>query len=116
MDGEVNLEVNSAKTSAHVDAIAQNAHVATVTETSHINSKIYTQEDLYRIAITQRLKDIRKDGELIHKKTGNIYYYQGLSINATNSADNEIMVMYSNSNGLTFCREIKEFLDKFTLI
>lgn len=112
MDGELNSEVSSA-VHVPVDVIAQTAHAVIAMESNHLSSKIYTQEDLYKIAITQHLKGIKKGGELVHIKTGNIYYYQGLCINATNSADNEIMVKYSNENGLEFCRDIKEFLSKF---
>ena len=51
----------------------------------------------------------------INNKTGNFYYYQGTIINATNSNDGQVMVLYKNEYGELFCRELNEFKEKFTI-
>lgn len=48
-----------------------------------------------------------------HKKTGNIYDVERLSvINCTNANDGQLMVLY-HRNGLHFVREQTEFFKKF---
>ena len=48
-----------------------------------------------------------------NKKTGNVYEVIGNAINATNTNDGQIMVMYKNDSGEIFVREKKEFYEKF---
>ena len=56
-----------------------------------------------------------------HKKTGDIYVTGDTLVNCTNKQDQQIMVIYISedrfeTDGLTFCREVSEFLEKFELI
>ena len=52
-----------------------------------------------------------------HNKTGNTYFVLSLEIvNATNSNDGQRMILYANSTGQLFVRELEEFLCKFTII
>lgn len=52
--------------------------------------------------------------EYIHNKTGNIYIMDSEAIDATNSRDGQIVVIYRNNKGEIFVREKNEFLQKFT--
>ena len=53
-------------------------------------------------------------GKVTHKKTGDTYYVVSDSvINATNSNDGQMMVLYKNQNGKLFVRETNEFRQKF---
>ena len=36
-------------------------------------------------------------------------------LNATNSNDGQVMVLYKNEYGELFCRELNEFKEKFTI-
>lgn len=54
-----------------------------------------------------------------HKKSGNIYSVNsesGVVINCTNAQAAEKMILYKNSDGLTFVREVDEFFEKFEKI
>ena len=56
-----------------------------------------------------------------HKKTGDIYVAGDTLVNCTNKQDQQVVVTYIRedrfeTNGLSFCREISEFLEKFELI
>jgi CTP synthase (UTP-ammonia lyase) len=52
-----------------------------------------------------------------NKKTGKIYSTMMTVYNATNYADNELMVLYHNRNiDKTFVREITEFEEKFEYV
>lgn len=57
-------------------------------------------------------------GEWLHKKSGVTYMVHGVVINATNSRDNEVMVMYSNKDNQikVFVREYSEFIERFEKI
>ena len=57
----------------------------------------------------------KSGNKFCHIKTGNIYTYCREIINATNSSNNEIMIMYSRDSDL-FVREKEEFLSKFVKI
>jgi len=54
-----------------------------------------------------------------HLKTGHIYDVHSMKIiNATNSADSQVMVLYEGENRdgtgrMQFVRELNEFLEKF---
>ncbi|MCF8354327.1 MAG: hypothetical protein K9H48_07725 [Melioribacteraceae bacterium] len=56
-------------------------------------------------------------GKYTHIKTGNLYFVEGVVVNATNSQDGQLMVLYgpSGSNKL-FVREISEFFQKLPKI
>lgn len=118
MDGELNKDqekqVSNACVIAH-SAVTQNALTVTVMEQNQQNSKVCSVTDLYKMPIIQKIRDTVNTGELIHKKTGNRYFYKGICINCTNSNDGQIMVIYKNTNGLTFCREVSEFIEKFEI-
>lgn len=52
--------------------------------------------------------------EWIHLKTGTVYKIHTMDvINATNDRDGQVMVLYSNSSGKMFVREMEEFKEKF---
>ena len=52
-----------------------------------------------------------------HNKTGNIYFIiQDEIIDATNSSNNQAMVLYMNMRGELFVREKNEFWIKFSSI
>ena len=51
--------------------------------------------------------------EVVHKKTGNIYYVVDYVTNCTNKNDGEEMVLYKNQIGYIFVRESEEFWEKF---
>ena len=44
-----------------------------------------------------------------HIKTGNIYKIVGKALNTTNGQKEQEMVIYQNSDGMLFCKELKEF-------
>jgi len=50
-----------------------------------------------------------------NKKNGKMYTIHGVMINATNANDGQVMIVYSpkQQSNLTFCREYKEFFQKF---
>jgi len=56
----------------------------------------------------------------INNKTGRKYYVTGTATNTTNAQDQQTMVLYQNAieetilPGVTFCRELTEFKNKFT--
>lgn len=54
-------------------------------------------------------------GSYINKKTGRTYKATEVVTNATNDCDAEQMVYYWSDTGETYVRELKEFLEKFTL-
>lgn len=54
-----------------------------------------------------------RGSSLIHKKTGNKYFYCRVLINATNDNDGQLMVLYKNENNMRFVRELNEFCEKF---
>lgn len=51
-----------------------------------------------------------------HNKTGNMYTMISEAIDATNSRDGQVVVIYQNKKGEFFVREKSEFLQKFTKI
>lgn len=52
-----------------------------------------------------------------HKKTGNIYWVVATDIiECTNGRENKLYVLYENDMGKLFCREKKEFWEKFGLV
>lgn len=53
---------------------------------------------------------------VLHNKTGNKYYVVSKVINCTNAANDCIMILYINTEGMLFCREEDEFWEKFTAI
>jgi hypothetical protein len=53
--------------------------------------------------------------EYIHNKTGNVYEVIAEAIDATNSRDGQIVIIYRNAKGEYFVRDKKEFLQKFTI-
>jgi len=55
-------------------------------------------------------------GSWIHAKTGKTYLVVGSAINATNSNDGDVMVLYKNAEAMVFVREIAEFKQKFSII
>jgi len=52
----------------------------------------------------------------IHNKTGNVYTMVAEAIDATNSRDGLIVIIYQNKKGEFFVREKSEFLQKFTRV
>lgn len=56
--------------------------------------------------------------EWIHKKTGNRYFSDKIVFDATNATEGRLMMVYQKTDpdGNTYCRELKEFLNKFMLI
>ena len=52
---------------------------------------------------------------VIHNKTGNTYYIINKIINCTNKMHDCEMILYMNTEGKMFCREVPEFLEKFTI-
>lgn len=50
---------------------------------------------------------------VIHKKTGNIYFVLSHILDCTNATADRPMVLYGNTEGMLFCREEKEFWEKF---
>jgi hypothetical protein len=55
-------------------------------------------------------------GRYQNNKTGRVYLVQGAVINTTNAQDGQQMVLYSTGDELLFCREVIEFLSKFTRV
>ena len=53
-----------------------------------------------------------------HNKTNKVYAVMGKAVNCTNSQEGQTMVMYmaGDFQGPMFVREIKEFVEKFTLL
>lgn len=51
----------------------------------------------------------------VHNKTGKEYETDMTVINATNSNDGQVMVMYHDERGNYFVMEEKEFFVKFTV-
>lgn len=52
-----------------------------------------------------------------NKKNGEAYHTLHTAYNATNSADNELMVVYySKKHDMSFVREINEFKEKFEYV
>ena len=52
----------------------------------------------------------------VHKKTGNLYTLDDFTIDATNSTEGRIMVIYHRAGKIhvdLYVRELKEFLEKF---
>lgn len=53
---------------------------------------------------------------VIHKKTGNIYFVISKIINCTNRMHDCEMILYTNTEGQMFCREVPEFWEKFEAV
>ena len=50
-----------------------------------------------------------------NKKKGTIYYVTGGCINCTNAQDGQRMILYTDGEN-NFCREEKEFYEKFEIV
>lgn len=50
-----------------------------------------------------------------HRKTGNTYYLNAKAIDATNERDGTEVMVYRNTDGQVFVRELQEFNRKFRL-
>ena len=73
---------------------------------------IHMAENMLGIKI---LKQHCQLNSVLHNKTKKWYYVTGVCWNCTNKDDNTIMIIYQNADGQVFCREISEFLQKFTI-
>lgn len=51
-----------------------------------------------------------------NKKTNEVYRHRGHCINATNSANNDLMIMYESASGDMYVREADEFNEKFEVV
>lgn len=57
---------------------------------------------------------LESPAEWTHLKTGKVYTIHAMDvINATNDRDGQVMVLYLNSSGMMFVRELEEFKEKF---
>ena len=55
--------------------------------------------------------------QYVHNKTGNLYQLNDIILDATNATEGRLMVIYSRADikyADNYCREIKEFFEKFT--
>jgi len=60
------------------------------------------------------MNTIIKSGKYKNLKNGEIYDTKNkVAINATNTQDGQIMILYQDKNETLFVREISEFLEKF---
>lgn len=73
---------------------------------NELNDKVY---EAYKI-----INSVYPQARAINKKTRHEYLIIDISINCTNSANDELMVVYLDpSSGLYFVREFDEFIKKF---
>ena len=49
----------------------------------------------------------------IHLKTGNLYKLIDIILDVTNATEGRLMIIYQGNSG-KYCREAKEFFEKFT--
>lgn len=54
-------------------------------------------------------------GTVYNKKNRRPYRYISECVNATNDQSGQVMVLYRDFSGETFCREKSEFMKKFSL-
>lgn len=68
------------------------------------------------ISVNDVQKGLKRGYDWVHKKTGNLYTLDDFAIDATNSTEGRIMVIYHRA-GIRdidlYVRELKEFLEKF---
>lgn len=58
-----------------------------------------------------------ENSEYTHLKTGNLYYFKNIVLDATNATEGRLMAVYGRSgfgHPGSYCREAKEFFEKFT--
>ena len=68
------------------------------------------------ISVNDVHNNFRRGYDWIHKKTGNLYTLDDFAIDATNSTEGHIMVIYHRVDLRDvdlYVRELKEFLEKF---
>ena len=68
------------------------------------------------ISVNDVQNGLKRGYDWVHKKTGNLYILDDFAIDATNSTEGRIMVIYHKVDPKSidlYVRELKEFLEKF---
>ena len=57
-------------------------------------------------------KFLNVNNDYIHVKTGNLYKLMDMILDVTNATEGRLMIIYQGYSG-KYCREAKEFFEKF---
>ena len=68
------------------------------------------------ISVDDIQNGLKRGYDWVHKKTGNLYILDDFAIDATNSTESRLMIIYHKAgvrDADLYVRELKEFLEKF---